>query len=188
MEKMERRNFPVAELRADAEARKIIGHAAVFNREADMGFFREMIEPGAFVDSIKEDDVRALFNHDPSVVLGRNRAGTLKLSEDERGLAVEIDPPDTQTARDLMTVINRGDVNQMSFAFITLNEEWRRGEEPPLRILKRVQLFDVSAVTFPAYPQTDVALRSLEAARKQDLGSPESLEPYYLQLDKFSAR
>lgn len=158
------------EARGDDEAPSISGHAAVFNEQADIMGFREEIAPGAFSDSIKTDDVRALFNHDPNHVLGRNRAGTLKLHEDRKGLAIEIAPPDTQFSRDLMTSIKRGDIDQMSFGFQVVAEEWREGEdgEPDLRILKEVRLFDVSPVTFPAYTGTDVAVRSHDNWQKEN--------------------
>lgn len=163
MHKLERRAFEF-EFRAEGESPKIVGHAALFDVEADIGgYYRERIAPGAFADSIAKDDVRALWNHDPNHILGRNKAGTLKLSEDAQGLLSEITPPDTQFARDLMASIKRGDVSQMSFGFFVLDDEWKRAEDknkPPLRILKRVQLFDVSPVAFPAYEQTDVAVRS----------------------------
>lgn len=163
-ETMERRVFTLSELRvaAEEETRKIIGHAAVFNIEGDGGWFREQIAPGAFTDSIATDDIRALFNHNPDVVLGRNRAGTLKLREDERGLYTEIVPPDTQAARDLMVSIDRGDISQMSFGFVTLKDQWERDETGgmDLRTLLKVRLYDVSPVTFPFYKETDVALRS----------------------------
>lgn len=156
---------------AEAEARKMTGHAAVFGEPADIGgWFREQIEPGAFKASIKKDDVRALWNHNDDYVLGRNKSGTLKLSEDETGLKVTIDPPDTQVARDLAVSIGRGDVSQMSFAFQVQEEEWIRGEgkELDLRKIKKVRLFDVSPVTFPAYDGTDIAMRSHEVWQKEN--------------------
>lgn len=142
---------------------KIRGHAAVFDIESKAGrTFREKIAPGAFTASIMNDDVRALWNHDPNYVLGRNKAGTLKLSEDQRGLLYEIDPPDTQWARDLRVSIKRGDVTQSSFGFEVTDQEWieERGK-PPLRLIRTAKLWDVSPVTYPFYEQTDVATRSL---------------------------
>lgn len=153
------------------EERKMQGHAAVFNQETEIGgWMREKIEPGAFKSSIKQDDVRALFNHDPNYVLGRSGAGTLKMSEDDTGLKVVIEPPDTQFARDLAVSIERGDINQMSFAFQVQEEEWQLGDKkkPDLRILKKVRLFDVSPVTFPAYDGTDIAMRSHEEWKKKE--------------------
>ena len=146
----------------------IRGHAAVFNEATDIGgFFREQVAPGAFKKSIKEDDVRALFNHDPNLVLGRNTSETLRLKEDDKGLAIEIDPPPTQFANDLMVLMKRGDITQMSFAFQVMGEEWEENEgKLPLRTLKKLRLFDVSPVTFPAYEGTDVAVRSLDAWHK----------------------
>jgi hypothetical protein len=107
--------------------------------------------------------------------LGRNRAGTLKLSEDERGLKIEIDPPDTQFARDLMVSIERGDISQMSFGFETIKDSWERsaeGNNLDIRTLEKVRLWDVSPVTFPFYKETDVAVRSHEAWQ-QTLNEPE---------------
>jgi HK97 family phage prohead protease len=161
------RNFNVdglkVETRAD-ELRTIVGHAAVFNKlSGDLWGFREKISPGAFSDAIKEDDVRGLFNHDPNYVLGRNKAGTLRLKEDEIGLAIEIDPPDTQFARDLMVSIGRGDITQMSFGFSLVADEWDYSDQKNVvRTLKKVKLYDVSPVTYPAYEDTDVELNSLE--------------------------
>ena len=145
------------------DGKKLIrGHAAVFNSETDLGWFRERIAPGAFTESIGKDDVRALFNHDENFILGRNTAGTLTMREDERGLYVEIDPPDTQVGRDLVTSIERGDISQMSFGFQTIKDSWETEENAAkdLRTLEKVKLWDVSPVTFPAYQETDVAVRS----------------------------
>lgn len=150
--------------------RRIVGHAAVFNQwSEDLGGFREQIAPGAFAEAINADDVRALFNHDTNQVLGRNRSKTLTLLEDQRGLLSEIILPDTQLARDLEALMKRGDINQMSFAF-SIEEDgqtWKKtGEGPWERTITKVsRLFDVSVVTFPAYPQTDAAVRAMQAVK-----------------------
>jgi len=173
---IERRNIEITELRVVSDENKkpkIRGHAAVFNKlSEDLGGFREKIDPGTFKGSIKKDDIRALFNHDPNYVLGRNKAGTLKLSEDELGLAIEIDPPDTSFARDLIESLNRGDINQMSFRFITVRDSWNYQEDDKkpkevVRTLQEVRLQDISPVTYPAYPQTSVACRDYISALKE---------------------
>jgi HK97 family phage prohead protease len=171
MSDIERRTFVVEGFtieKREGKPAKLRGHAAVFNAVSeDLGGFREQIMPGAFADAIKTDDVRALFNHDPNFVLGRNRSNTLVLSEDARGLAIEIDMPDTQMVRDLVLApIERGDVSQMSFGFSVKpgGQDWAKDDEGRvIRTLKKLRLFDVSPVTFPAYPQTDVAVRELRA-------------------------
>lgn len=167
---IERRSFAVDSLKIetrDDEKQIIRGHAAVFNQlSEDLGGFREQVAPGAFTEAIERDDVRALFNHDANFVLGRTLSKTLRLSEDARGLAIEIDPPDTQAARDLLVSISRGDVSQMSFGFTIRpgGQDWAKDDEGrTIRTLKKVRLFDVSPVTYPAYPQTDVALRELRS-------------------------
>jgi HK97 family phage prohead protease len=159
---IERRTFVFKELRASDEGEdpKITGYAAVFNSlSEDLGGFRERITPGAFAKTIEEHDIRSLFNHDKNHVLGRNKAGTLILEEDEVGLRMEIHPPDTQVARDLLTSIRRGDIDQASFGFKTIRDDWEQVEEMVLRTLIEVKLYDVSPVTFPAYPQTTVSVR-----------------------------
>jgi HK97 family phage prohead protease len=154
------------ELRAEADKPKqILGYGAVFNAlSEDLGGFREIIEPGAFSD-VLGDDVRALLNHDPNLLLGRTTAGTLGLTEDEVGLRYEITPPDTTYANDLIVSIGRKDLDQSSFAFrvAVKGETWKEPTESQpyyLRIIhKFARLFDVSPVTFPAYQATSVALR-----------------------------
>jgi HK97 family phage prohead protease len=156
----EHRSFDMVgvEVRAD-DKRTIGGYAAVFERKSVMLYgFREKIQPGAFVDSL-QDDVRALWQHDTSQVLGRTRSGTLRLWEDETGLGFELEPPDTQTGRDAVTLIGRGDVDQMSFGFTVPidGDEWSDDEDGiPLRTIKRAKLIEVSPVTFPAYQDTSV--------------------------------
>jgi HK97 family phage prohead protease len=171
MTDMERRIFPLAgafRLELRGEKQVIEGHAAVFGQKTQIWGFTEEVAPGAFAESIAKDDVRALINHNPDLVLGRNKSGTLRLSEDAAGLLTEIEPPDTQPARDLLVLLKRGDISQMSFGFRTLDDAWSSVDGMPHRTLKRVQLFDVSPVTFPAYPQTDagVAMRSLAEWKK----------------------
>lgn len=154
------------ELRAEKDRPKqILGYAAVFNAlSEDLGGFREIIEPGAF-DDVLGDDVRALLNHDPNLLLGRTTAGTLALSVDEVGLRYEITPPDTSYANDLVVSLERGDLDQSSFGFRVAKggDTWKEpAEDQPwyLRIIhKFARLYDVSPVTFPAYQATSVALR-----------------------------
>ncbi len=160
--RLERLAFPVDfELRADGDGH-LVGHAAVFNEIGEGMFFRELISPGAFKSSIRKDDIRALMNHNTDFVLGRNKAGTLKLKEDDAGLMVDISPPDTQWARDLGKSIERGDINQMSFGFEVLKDSWDEEKEPSVRTLEKVKLWEVSTVTFPFYEGTDIAVRSRE--------------------------
>ena len=111
--------------------------------------------------------------------MGRNKSGTLRLSEDEKGLAYEIEVPQTQTGRDLVESIRRGDITQNSFGFRVLPDGAERREESDgslIRILKKVKLYDISPVTYPAYPDTELALREemLGKARK-DLGKSQEL-------------
>lgn len=173
------RRFYKVELRTDeAEGGKpkMSGYAAVFEQlSSDLGGFREKIAKGAFADSVGKNDVLALFNHDPNQILGRSGSGTLKLSEDDHGLAIEIDPPDTQLGRDLSTLMQRGDISQMSFGFYVKADHWEKVGDAWERTLLDVDLIDVSPVTVPAYPQTEVALRALSAAIA-DLSKPFAVE------------
>lgn len=173
---VERRFFKGAELRATGDGdgpKKLEGYAAVFDvRSENLGGFREVIAPGAFTKAVAEDDVRALWNHDSNHVLGRTKSGTLKLSEDDHGLKMEVEPPDTQVARDLIVSVERGDVDQQSFAFSVRagGEQWHEDEEGVvIRTITDAKLYDVSPVTYPAYTQTDVSARSVEWATEQGL-------------------
>lgn len=159
------------ELRVDTSAQKIVGYAAKYDLSSeDLGGFREFIRPGAFQRSLDSNpDVRALIDHNPSLILGRTVSGTLRLETDATGLRVVIDPPDTQYAADLMAVMARGDVSQMSFAFTTTEDSWDLVDGQRVRSLLAVELHDVSVVTYPAYPDTSVAVRSLQAAHLNGL-------------------
>ena len=161
---LQTRNLAVSE----SEPNEIIGYAAVFNQwSEDLGGFREMILPGAFSNALN-DDVRALINHDANLVLGRTRSGTLVLTEDEVGLRIKITLPNTQYARDLVEAMRRGDVDQMSFGFAVETDRWYEQDGQTRReIVKVARLYDVSVVTFPAYPQTIAQARDVLNMRKE---------------------
>ncbi|UXZ20669.1 HK97 family phage prohead protease [Pseudomonas sp. YeP6b] len=147
---------------------RIAGYGAVFSQRSDLlgGFFVEIIAPGAF-DDVLGQDVRGLFNHDPNYLLGRTVSGTLRLSVDQRGLAYEIDTPNTQTIRDLVVEpLKRGDMSGSSFAMRVApgGDTWHEEDGVVVRtIYKIAELRDVGPVSFPAYPDSSAAQRSLDA-------------------------
>ena len=169
--KFERRFCSGLELResaspaADGRIATLVGYAAMFNSlSEDLGGFREFIRAGAFANSLNRgDDIRSLFAHDTSMIIGRRSAGTLKLSEDSKGLAVEIAVPDTSVGRDLVVSVKRRDITGMSFGFETVKQEWSRqtkdGDVLYRRELLQVDLFEVSPVAFPAYADTAIEAR-----------------------------
>ncbi len=186
-EQIQRRYIPRAvkppklQERADGALPLITGYAAVFYRADDPGTEYEMwaadnrgprvverIMPTAFNKAVAEDDVRGLFNHDSAVVLGRSGAGTLRLSVDAVGLRYDIDPPDTQAARDLIASLRRGDISGSSFAFLPRGTQYHdRAEGGKLveTVIERhdVRLFDVGPVTFPAYAGASSAVRAADS-------------------------
>lgn len=176
MSEIEKRMLPAqqCELRAvqlpdgQAGAPMIAGYAAVFNTRSDLlgGFFVELIAPGAF-DDVLAQDTRGLFNHDPNYLLGRTTSGTLRLTVDERGLAYEIDTPDTQTIRDLVVApIARRDMSGSSFAMRVApgGDTWHEEDGVIVRTIYKVaELRDVGPVSFPAYPDSSAAQRSHDA-------------------------
>jgi hypothetical protein len=160
----------VEEMRdGQATQRPIIsGYASVFNERSETlyGFFQEVITPTAFDSTLTNNpDVRCLFDHDSSKVLGRTTNGSLTLKKDERGLFIECEPPDNSWANDLVVSVQRGDINQMSFGFRVKDDNWIPNgvsDGIDLREILDLELFEVSVVTFPAYTQTSVGVRSLE--------------------------
>lgn len=151
------RRAAVLELRA--KGRRLEGYAATFGNEARINDFREKIAPGAFTRSIASNpDILALVDHDTKRVLARTRSGTLKLSEDSRGLAFDIDVPNTSLGRDILEMAERSDLGGMSFAFTVPEggEEW----QGDTRTLNNVHLMEISVVSsFPAYSATSVQAR-----------------------------
>ena len=169
----------------------LVGYAAVFDQLSnDLGGFVERIQRGAFAGAIK-GDVRALWQHDSLYVLGRTTNGTLQLAEDDKGLLVEITPPDTQWARDALTSIQRGDVSQMSFGFNVPkgSDTWKREGKVSVRTLTVVDpLHDVSPVTFPAYPQTSVDIRAIEEGlRAHPLSEDDDAADYGMSDEEWRA-
>ena len=154
----EKRTMGTIEVR-DAEGDDMVleGYAAVFNSETDLGHFREVIKPGAF-DDVMTNDVRALINHDPNLILGRTENGTLELSTDERGLKYRVKLGNQSYAKDFYESVKRGDISQSSFAFTIDQQSWN--EERTVRSVDKVrQLLDVSPVTYPAYAAATVQAR-----------------------------
>jgi uncharacterized protein len=168
MTEIEKRSL-IAEVehRAADDKRTLVGYAAVFERLADIGgYFQEKIAPGAFTDAIA-GDIRALVDHDMGRVIGRTKSGTLRLKEDGKGLRVEIDVPDTTDGNDLWVLVERGDISGMSFGFRVTKETWDETGAVPVRTIEKLNLIEVSAVAWPAYDDTTIGLRSLEAARAE---------------------
>ena len=156
------------ELREDGDVQQIVGLAAVFYRSDDPGTeyslyddINERIMATAFDRALAEKhDVRALFNHDANIVLGRSTSGTLTLEKTKRGLPYTIDPPDTQQARDIITMMKRGDVSGSSFSFLAKDVSWREQDSLLIREVRDVDLYDVCPVTYPAYKSSTSGVRS----------------------------
>lgn len=150
-----------ASLEIRAKGRRLEGYAATFGTETRIAErFTEVIAPGAFASSLKNGgDILALVDHDAGRVLARTRSGTLRLSEDTRGLAFSLDVPDTSAGRDVLALAERGDLGGMSFGFSVRQggEHWQGAR----RELRALDLYEISIVSaFPAYPDTSIAARS----------------------------
>ena len=192
---VERRVAPAAvriEVRAEGDelGTRMVGHAAVFGRESmDLGGFVEVIQPGAFARALEVSDPVALWNHNSDIVLGRRSSGTLRVAEDEVGLAVEIDLPRSAAAQ--AEAVARGDVDKMSFSFRVAKggDRWESVDGGGmLRTIDQFEvLHDVSPVTFPAYPDTDVAMRRMELFRAAGLVPDSRLATARLAVDRSMA-
>lgn len=161
-------------VRSAEDKRFIEGYFIKFNEETELwdGVYEE-VESGSVIGSLKDNDIRCLFNHDTSVVLGRTGNGTLKLTKDEAGLfgSVEINEKDKQ-ALDILARIERGDVNACSFGFNIIKEEMEDRDDGTVKfVLKEIDLKEVSPVTFPAYPSTSIQARKddIEQHKKRQL-------------------
>lgn len=149
-----------------ASGRRLQGYAATFGTPAAIGGFTETIRAGAFSASLAAGaDILALVDHDPGRLLARTSSGTLRLSEDSRGLSFELDVPDTQLGRDILTMAERRDLGGMSFGFRVKDEAWPARDK---RELRAVDLIEVSIVhAHPAYSQTSVSARARAIAHHE---------------------
>lgn len=158
------------ELRAAAagETRTATGYAVLYgSKTAIGGYWTEEFRAGCFKRSLGERDVVAIISHDIGRVVGRSGAGTLTLRDDSKGLGFENALPDTTDGRDLAVSIDRGDIPGMSSGFVVRKQEWDETVDPPHRIIIEADLYEITYTPIPAYPDTEVGLRSLEAARAE---------------------
>lgn len=148
----------------DSDYMSFRGYAAVFNSPSQPLPFTEMVMPGAFKKSLRSrNNVRMYLNHDSSMLLATTRAGTLRLEEDSKGLLVDADLPPTTVGRDLSILMQRGDVDSMSFGFSVPRGGDKFSDDGSTRELREVRLYEVSVVTgFPAYEATSASVRSLD--------------------------
>jgi HK97 family phage prohead protease len=167
-----------AEVRAVGDGMSFTGYAARFNSRSEYLGFYEVIAPGAFTRTLKaRNEIKAFLNHNTDVVLGSTRAGTLRLTQDDKGLLAEIDLPDTTAGRDLSTSVRRGDVSAMSFGFNVPKGGDAWSPDGSERTLKEIALAEVSPVTgFPAYAATSASVRSIPLLAKRMEQDPDSLE------------
>lgn len=184
--------------RGNAESKEAVakGYAAVYDSEYETEWMIEIIKKGAFSRAIREkDDCRSLVDHDPTLILGRTKSGTLRLSEDDKGLISETTFPATSYACDMVEKMSRGDVDGMSFGFIPVEETWGVKNGKLFREIFSVELFDTSIVTYPAFKSTSVNLRSRadimqsgqEYLTKHKVVSDEQLEDMFLRDMKYLA-
>src|SRR5579872_1482532 len=180
LSRIERRAFgmtcEIRTAKAGAKMPGFQGYAAVYTDLSlplgdGRGKFVERIQPGCFDSCLAAGaDIRVLQNHNSDLVLGRTSSGTATVSSDSRGLLVDCrELPDTTYARDLVVMMDRGDVDQMSFGFIATDDDWSAVDPMtglPIRDLLAADVFDCSVVTFPAYPSTTAEVRSIAESRR----------------------
>lgn len=191
MKNMERRFVESLEVRyvagENGQPNKLSGYAATFNSLShDLGGFRERIAPSAFANSIAQGgDIRCLFNHNGSQLLGRTSSKTLQLREDGKGLFYEVELPNTTYANDLKELASRNDITGCSFGFRCIKDKWDDTSDGIIRTLIEVELFEVSPVFTPAYPETELSLRAIDPAVIERAKSMVERPTYKDRMDKF---
>lgn len=152
----------------EGEERIAEGYAVLWDNDANIyDLWVESFSAGAFDNSLSERDVIAIHSHDFSRIVGRKDAGTLTLRSDSKGLYFENTLPDTSDGRDLGVQIDRGDIAGMSFGFRAVKQEWDDTVDPPKRTITEAELYEITYTAIPAYDDTEVGMRSLEAARAE---------------------
>ena len=177
--------FDVRNGEASSDGMSFTGYAAVFNSPSEPLPFTEVIKEGAFKRSLKSrNEIKLFMNHNTDVVLGSTRAGTLKLSEDSRGLLAQAELPDTSAGRDLSVLMKRGDVSSMSFGFSVPPKGDSWSQDGATRELHQVRLHEVSIVTgFPAYEATTASVRSLDILAQRTAVDVDALSDAILKLE-----
>jgi HK97 family phage prohead protease len=177
--------FDVRNGEASSDGMSFTGYAAVFNSPSEPLPFTEVIREGAFKRSLKSrNEIKLFMNHNTDVVLGSTRAGTLKLSEDSRGLLAQAELPDTSAGRDLSVLMKRGDVSSMSFGFSVPPKGDAWSQDGATRELHQVRLHEVSIVTgFPAYEATTASVRSLDILAERTAVDVDALSDAILKLE-----
>lgn len=178
MDKTEKRELATSdiEIREDDDGnRTLSGYAVKWEKKSQvLGMFykfREQIKKGAFLESLNDDDQRFLWSHDTSKVLGRTKNNTLRLKEDDTGLWFELDLPKTTLGNDTYESIKRGDVDGVSFGFNVPDggdEVTEPDDDLPLRTITKAKLMEISAVAFPAYPDSQVSARGYDRMKKYE--------------------
>ncbi|EPZ9324559.1 HK97 family phage prohead protease [Salmonella enterica subsp. enterica] len=166
------KDFEIRSASVSVKNNKLVGYVVPWNSRSQLIWdeFYEVFAPYAFKDSLASgNDVRALYEHDYKGLLGRTASRTLILSEDNTGLRFELDPPDTQTGRDLLELVGRGDISGMSFGFRATKESWDFNQDPCLRTITDAELLEITFTATPAYSESDVeiARRSMQLARQR---------------------
>lgn len=154
------------EIREENNMRTLQGYAVKWGKNSHKigGRFTERFQKGAFADSLSKDDIRALWSHDTSKVLGRTKNNTLRLEEDDVGLRFELDLPSTTLGNDTYESVKRGDIDGVSFGFRAINQDWEnRDSNNIIRNITKAKLLEISPVGFPAYPDSQVSARSHDA-------------------------
>ena len=188
MAKIETRDFDAQiELRElpDGTGMTFTGYAAVFNSASEPLPFIERIAPGAFNRSLKaRNDIKLLVNHDTGRVLASSRSGTLRLTEDSKGLRVEADLPDTSDGRDMAVLLKRGDLSAMSFGFSVPSNGDTWSSDGSERTLKSIRLHEVSVVAYPAYKASEASVRSFDQVAQRTEVDPDALADAMLKLEE----
>ncbi len=189
---MEHKTLTTTRDDGDGGKQKIVtaeGYAALFNVRAKLGWFDEIILPGAF-DEVLKDDVRVLFNHEPNLILARSNdgEGSLELSVDDKGLYYRFEIPDSNAGWDLQVNLENKNITQSSFGFQIKKANWveEEGEEELREIVTFSKLWDVSPVTYPAYPDTTIAKRNFETRNTTEKTIPGTTDKR--KLDGYEAR